>query len=146
MYMALRIDALSQETIIGFSDYHGSKFTAVDIRPEIHHPSAIATSNSIFFTYSNQNGELVYSERAIETSPSISPSGGGGGGCFVASAAFGSFTTKAVIELCNIRDGVIQCSQVGGSMLQLYYSLSPAPSNKLKDNAALRAFLRKIGR
>ena len=67
--------------------------------------------------------------------------GEGGGGCFVATASFGSMATEAVEVLCAFRDTTLSTSYVS-SMVEVYYSVGPDLADGLRSSAALRAVLR----
>ena len=66
----------------------------------------------------------------------------GGSGCFVATAAFGSYASSNVKALCSVRDSIIKNSQSGASLVALYYDLSPAAAKAIKDSISTRALLR----
>ena len=59
----------------------------------------------------------------------VSETGSGGGGCLIATAAFGSELAPQVQELREVRDNIVLNSRVGTAFLtgfnQLYYSFSP---------------------
>ncbi|GAB4151866.1 MAG: hypothetical protein Kow00107_02510 [Planctomycetota bacterium] len=66
---------------------------------------------------------------------------GGDGGCFVATAAFGSYTSQAVVTLCDVRDSVLCGSQAGTGLVGLYYSVSPLVARELRCSTALRGLV-----
>ncbi|MDZ7815032.1 MAG: hypothetical protein U5N86_03220 [Planctomycetota bacterium] len=43
----------------------------------------------------------------------------GGGGCFVATAAFGSYNASSVVDLCSVRDSVLNSASSGSSLVSL---------------------------
>ncbi len=71
-----------------------------------------------------------------------SPSGGGGGGCFVATAAFGSMGTRAVRELTRLRDGLAADGAQGRALVELYYRVSPPVARR--ERGGLRALMRRL--
>ncbi|MDZ7815372.1 MAG: CFI-box-CTERM domain-containing protein [Planctomycetota bacterium] len=73
-----------------------------------------------------------------------SPPSSGGGGCFVATAAFGSLTSDYVGALTAMRDGTLATSRTSSALVALYYSVSPAPSGSIRTSEPLRALLRDL--
>ncbi len=69
---------------------------------------------------------------------------GGGGGCFVATAAFGSLADASVRSLCALRDASVRSSGNGEALVSLYYAVSPAPAAGLASSEALRALVRRL--
>ncbi|MDZ7816272.1 MAG: CFI-box-CTERM domain-containing protein [Planctomycetota bacterium] len=68
---------------------------------------------------------------------------GGGGGCFVATAAFGSMATASVEGLTSMRDDNVLSSATGTGLLELYYELSPAPARAEGRSPAFSALVRE---
>ncbi|MDZ7814902.1 MAG: CFI-box-CTERM domain-containing protein [Planctomycetota bacterium] len=69
--------------------------------------------------------------------------GSSGGGCFVATSAFGKYSTHSVRALCAMRDGGFATSATGSTLTSLYYSFSPAIAEQLAFSGGLRAFVRR---
>ena len=71
------------------------------------------------------------------------PSGGSGGGCFVATAAFGSLSSDAVVILTGFRDSFLAVSASGYALRDIYYLLSPPVADCEGDalSAVIRRFL-----
>ncbi|MDZ7816020.1 MAG: CFI-box-CTERM domain-containing protein [Planctomycetota bacterium] len=67
-----------------------------------------------------------------------------GGGCFVATAAFGSMGEASVKALCSVRDSALAASVSGESLTSLYYAVSPSPAAVLGKHRALRTLIRKL--
>ena len=57
--------------------------------------------------------------------PGISTQGGGGGGCFIATASFGSLEHPIVRDLIWFRDNILLRSSLGKSFVNAYYHYSP---------------------
>lgn len=68
--------------------------------------------------------------------------GGGGGGCFIATAAYGSYMDDQVDTLRSFRDDFLQSDSVGSSFVSTYYRLSPAIADYIDDNPALKPIVR----
>lgn len=49
----------------------------------------------------------------------------GGGGCFIATAAFGSHLDPRVIALGRLRDDYLLTHPIGEAVTELYYAASP---------------------
>lgn len=64
-----------------------------------------------------------------------------GGGCFIATAAFGSYTANAVVDLCNFRDREMSFTQSGESLVGLYYAVSPELAATLRRSKAIRGLM-----
>ncbi len=61
-----------------------------------------------------------------------------GGGCFVASAAFGSYLEPSVQKLRTFRDGYLNDDVAGQAFVSTYYSLSPAVAEFINDHSATK--------
>jgi len=66
------------------------------------------------------------------------------GGCFIATAVYGSENAPEVFALRNFRDGVLLTSAVGRTLVNLYYILSPPVARLLSTNLLLRNTVRKV--
>ncbi|MDZ7814905.1 MAG: CFI-box-CTERM domain-containing protein [Planctomycetota bacterium] len=71
---------------------------------------------------------------------------GGGGGCFIATAAFGTYGATAVESLCAVRDTNLAVSLEGSELVSLYYAVSPAVATELggTTSALIRALLNDL--
>jgi len=67
---------------------------------------------------------------------------GDGGGCFIATAAFGSPIKTHVVILCKFRDRFMLSNPVGKSFVTLYYKYSPPIANYIADHSLLRLVIR----
>jgi hypothetical protein len=72
------------------------------------------------------------------------PAAGGGGGCFIATAAFGSPMEKHVEILRDFRDRVLLNSSAGKAFVQFYYRTSPAIADKIAPSEGLRFITRAM--
>ncbi len=77
-------------------------------------------------------------------SPSaLSPAGGsGGGGCFIATAAYGSRMAKDVKVLGRVRDKYLLTNRVGRAFVSLYYNHSPKLANYISSRPLLKGIVR----
>jgi hypothetical protein len=82
---------------------------------------------------------------AATNSPStpLSPSGGGGsGGCFIATAAFGSYISPHVKILRDFRDACLLTNRAGQGFVRLYYKYSPPMADFIADHEGLKTVVR----
>ena len=73
---------------------------------------------------------------------SITPSVGDNGGCFIATAAFGSPVEPQVKVLREFRDRFLLANTVGKAFVRLYYAWSPSIADFIASNDELRAVVR----
>jgi parallel beta-helix repeat protein len=69
---------------------------------------------------------------------------GGNGGCFIATAAYGTPMAKEVQILCRFRDTYLLPNFLGRKLVSLYYKISPPIARYIKNNAYLKAATRNI--
>jgi type II secretion system protein G len=69
--------------------------------------------------------------------------GGGGGGCFIATAAYGTSISPELGALRSFRDNVLNRSTLGRSIVAFYYRNSPPLADTIKQSSALRATVRE---
>ena len=67
---------------------------------------------------------------------------GGGGGCFIATAAYGSLMAPYVKILCEFRDRILLPNRFGKSFVDFYYKYSPPAANFIAEHGDLRAMVR----
>ncbi|MCM8805189.1 MAG: cohesin domain-containing protein [Candidatus Omnitrophica bacterium] len=67
---------------------------------------------------------------------------GGGGGCFIATAAFGSYQEKHVWILRQFRDKYLLTNPIGKAFVKWYYKHSPKYASIIAQNELLRAIVR----
>ena len=75
------------------------------------------------------------------TGPVNTPSGGGGG-CFIATAAFGSPLAKEIEILRQFRDRILLEFSAGRKFVAWYYSHSPVVADYIKKHSALKIIVR----
>jgi hypothetical protein len=71
-----------------------------------------------------------------------SPPSGGGGGCFIATAAFGTPMAAEVRYLRAFRDEYLLTNAPGRWFVDLYYRASPPVAEWLRSHETLRAWVR----
>ncbi len=68
----------------------------------------------------------------------------GGGGCFIATAAFSTMNAKSVESLCSVRDKALGLSTLGGSLIAAYYAVSPDIASAVEVSSSIRSLLRVV--
>lgn len=77
-----------------------------------------------------------------DTGNSAAFSDGSGGGCFIATAAFGSALDPHVSILRTFRDRFLLANAPGRSFVRFYYSNSPAAARFLESHEGLKPYVR----
>jgi hypothetical protein len=88
------------------------------------------------------NGTVIGGATLQFTTDTPSPSGSGG--CFIATAAYGSPTGEQIDALRQFRDVVLLKSTVGSTFVALYYQLSPPIARFIAGNALLTTLVREF--
>jgi len=70
--------------------------------------------------------------------------GGGGGACFIATAAYGSYMHPHVSTLRTFRDSVLMKTYLGREFVSYYYKYSPAIAAVIEGNRFLRGTVRLL--
>jgi len=65
-----------------------------------------------------------------------------GAGCFIATAAYGSYLDSHVETLRNFRDQYLVTNPVGSALVSAYYDISPPLAEFIDDNPALKPIVR----
>lgn len=74
---------------------------------------------------------------------SVSSTGGGGSsGCFIATAAYGSYLDPHVMVLRHFRDDVLLQSELGSAFVSFYYKYSPPIADFIAQHDSLRTIMR----
>lgn len=88
-------------------------------------------------------GQSVLANNFFNVLPCGSSGGdGGGGGCFIATAAFGSFLEPQVVLLRQFRDSYLMTSRIGQKFVELYYWYSPPLADLIKQSELLKLIVR----
>jgi hypothetical protein len=65
------------------------------------------------------------------------------GGCFIATAAYGTEDAPEVVSLIHFRDSVLLNSKLGRYFIRLYYAISPPIAQLISKSLILRKIVRK---
>jgi len=79
---------------------------------------------------------------ATNSTAESSTSGGGGEGCFIATAAYGSYMEPAVMILREFRDTYLLTNPIGTAFVHLYYRTSPPLASFIAKHKKLRTMTR----
>ena len=66
-----------------------------------------------------------------------------GGGCYIATACYGSYAAHEVIILRKYRDEKLLRNKIGELFVRLYYKYSPYFANRLKEHSVLNVAIKK---
>lgn len=109
------------------------------VEPPVNIPSYPATGSSFIDTPASETSPVS------STGNSSSVGGGGGGkagGCFIATAAYGSYLNPHVVALTNFRDKFLLPYPAGRIFVNAYYSFSPYLADIIFKNEVLKLFVR----
>ncbi|MGN0030208.1 MAG: CFI-box-CTERM domain-containing protein [Marinilabiliaceae bacterium] len=84
------------------------------------------------------------SSPSYSSSSSSGTSGSSGGGCYIATMAYGSYDHPQVMALRWYRDNVLQNSMLGRAFVKAYYFFSPKLVVLLKVHEGVNCVIRKV--
>lgn len=152
--VTLAWDQNPESDVIGYKVYYGtssgSYSTTVDVG---NYTSCVISGLDIGETYYfvatayTSEDESGYSDESAHTVPANSigndsSDGDDGGGCFIATAAYGSYVEPDVMVLREIRDKYLLTNAPGMAFVRFYYRTSPPVADYIRDHEALRVITR----
>jgi len=78
-----------------------------------------------------------------DSGSSSSGSGSTKGGCFIATAVYGTPLAPEVMALRQFRDGVLERHALGRALVRLYYSVSPPAAGLVSRHGLLKNLVRR---
>ncbi len=99
--------------------------------------SATATTSTDTINLVNNNTQVT---AIVEPEPSFRPRAGNG--CFIATAAYGSYLDQHVLALRQFRDNILMTSATGRWLVDLYYQTSPPIAAYISQHDNLLALTR----
>jgi hypothetical protein len=151
--LTLAWDPNRETTVEGYRVYYGTQsyyYTSViDVGDQtVLTITGLLPGVTYFFSataYSAAGDESYFSSEIAYTVPGLgsSPSGsGGGGGCFIATAAYGSYLAPEVMTLRDFRDRVLLTSRAGQAFVEWYYRISPPVAAFIANHESLKLAVR----
>jgi uncharacterized repeat protein (TIGR02543 family) len=101
--------------------------TGYDFKAQLKYDGTVIEGTTLQFT--------------TDTSSDPPPSGGG---CFIATAAYGTPTAKQIDVLREFRDDVLLKSALGSQFVDFYYRFSPPVADLIAGNELLRTLVREL--
>jgi chitodextrinase len=108
-----------------------------------HTYSAAGTYN-VTLTVTDENGNEDSDGTEADISAFLGGGGGGSSGCFIATAAYGSYMHDDVKVLRDFRDEYLLTNSVGKKFVELYYEYSPPVANNIAEHGSLRVATRAM--
>ena len=107
-----------------------------------------ATAQEIFIGSVETNSSTdvtLYTPYTYDTHTfSLKPRGSGGGNCFIATAAFGSYFDPSVKILRDFRDKFLITNHIGQSFVNWYYKVSPPLADLISTREVMKTIVRII--
>lgn len=122
----------------------GATSTSVIITPrndtifELTESVDLAISNSTNY----MTGSPSFASISIKDNDTMIPPSSGGGGCFIATASYGTLMAPEINVLRHFRDEYLLTNIPGQWFVAAYYKLSPPIADELRKHPTLRALMR----
>jgi len=110
----------------------GSRKWSFTTVAEVFSSPAIGTDGTIYFG-SRDNNLYAFTEEEEEEA---------GGGCFIATAAYGTPMAREIEILREFRDGYLLTNRLGQALTDLYYRVSPPIAEFITEHPSLKPIVR----
>jgi hypothetical protein len=161
--LTLAWDPNTEPDLAGYKVYFGIRSRNYDFVTDVgdvtHHTVTNLDPNTRYYfaltAYDTSRNESDFSGEVSAVTgdePDPAPSGGStltftdserSGGCFIATAAYGSYLDPHVTILREVRDALLIPSSLGKILVNLYYRYSPRMANLVGKNRPLRFLVRQ---
>jgi len=143
-------DPNPEPEVAGYKIYYGTSPGSYTASLDAGNATSILISGlqdgaTYFFSavaYDASNNESGFSNEIIYAVPAGASAGGesssGGGACFIATAAFGSYRAPEVILLQKFRDRFLLTNKPGTLFVNFYYRVSPSIADFISHYDSLR--------
>jgi len=121
--------------------WNATYFTVSGLAPETRYYFAL-TAYDIWGNESDFSDE-VSAITGDDPDPAVSTIDSEKGGCFIATAAYGSYLNPRVQVLRDFRDEFLVPSSLGRKLVHLYYQYAPCIAHGMGKHASLRFLLRQ---
>jgi len=151
--VTLAWDPNPEPTVSGYRVYYGTTSSYYTAVIDVGNQTAVTITGLVpgvtYFisatAYASTGDESKFSGEIAYTASGASPSSSGssgGGGCFIATAAYGSCLAPEVSALREFRDRVLLKHELGKSFIEWYYRLSPPAAAFIADHESLKIAVR----
>jgi hypothetical protein len=162
--LTLAWDPNTEPDLAGYKVYFGTRSRNYDFVSDVgsttqYTVTGLQPNTRYYFTLTAYDTSRNESDFSWEVSavtgdePDPAPSGGSAltfttsdgtsGGCFIATAAYGSYLDPHVKTLRDFRDELLIPSSFGRRLVHLYYRYSPPIANRVGQNRSLRFLARQ---
>jgi WD40 repeat protein len=129
-----------------------SEIKTVDTGTTSYSDTGLSASTAYYYRVKayNDSANSAYSNVASATTSAGNESGGdtgggdsgGGGGCFIATACYGTPMAEEVKILCAFRDQYLLTNPVGQRLVRFYYRHSPKLADFIRDKESIKTIIR----
>ena len=121
-----------------------SHLTSLIVQESVLNEGTIYYWRAIFYDNHESASEWSdpYSFTTLTTASTTTTDGGSSCGCFIATAAYGSYTEPHVMVLRDFRDRLLLKNIAGKAFVRLYYAWSPPMADFIAGHDSLRAVVR----